>query len=219
MILSVGVTKGGGGKSTLSVTLAVERARKGKRVLLLNADKQKSCLKWATIREQHNITPHIPCEYVFGLGKDLPDAIEEYHKQYDDVVIDVGGRDTEELRGALTVSHFVLLPLKYAIFDAWEIGEMIEIIQEAQKFNRNLRGAFVVNEIAFNPTEEEITTLNAMLEPYEEVGVTNSGIMIRVRKCYWRAGGQGLNALEFDPNDKKAEREILSLYNLIYDGN
>ncbi|KKL80188.1 hypothetical protein LCGC14_2007240 [marine sediment metagenome] len=50
-IIVVGGVKGGSGKSTLSSNLAVLRSNAGKRVLLVDADEQRSISDWAEHRE------------------------------------------------------------------------------------------------------------------------------------------------------------------------
>lgn len=65
MIIVVGGIKGGSGKSTLTTNLTVNRALEGKRVLLVDADEQRSASDWAEllllmlagVTQQANVQP------------------------------------------------------------------------------------------------------------------------------------------------------------------
>ena len=57
LILTVGHTKGGVGKTTLAFLLAVARPREGRDVWLVDADPQGSALTAATIRAEAGRTP------------------------------------------------------------------------------------------------------------------------------------------------------------------
>ena len=55
MIVTVGNTKGGVGKTTIAVNLAVEAAKDGKTVLLIDTDPQGSSTAFRTEREKDDI--------------------------------------------------------------------------------------------------------------------------------------------------------------------
>ena len=52
MILTVGNVKGGVGKTTLAVNLAIARARAGMDVLLIDGDNQATALDFTTLRTE-----------------------------------------------------------------------------------------------------------------------------------------------------------------------
>lgn len=66
MIVVFGGEKGGTGKSTQSVIQAAYRAGQGREVLLLDADTQKSAMKWSAIRTQSDVQPFIACFPMYG---------------------------------------------------------------------------------------------------------------------------------------------------------
>lgn len=93
MILVVGGIKGGSGKTTIATNLATMRAIEGKKVVLVDADEQRSASDWADQRTQLGIT--VPQYLTVSLcGKGLYAQVEKLRPDYDDIIIDVGGRDT-----------------------------------------------------------------------------------------------------------------------------
>ena len=66
MIILIGSQKGGPGKTTIAVNLAVEFARQGKDVVLVDADSQRSAARWHADREEQGHTPRIACVEKLG---------------------------------------------------------------------------------------------------------------------------------------------------------
>ncbi|MFN3226053.1 MAG: AAA family ATPase [Hyphomicrobiales bacterium] len=54
-----GQQKGGVGKSTLAGNLAVGLAKRGRSVIILDTDKQQTCVKWGSRRKLNSIQPDI----------------------------------------------------------------------------------------------------------------------------------------------------------------
>lgn len=63
MILTIANTKGGVGKSTLAVNIAAARALLGKKVWLVDGDKQGSSQTAILIRSEANVEPGIACSH------------------------------------------------------------------------------------------------------------------------------------------------------------
>ena len=61
MILTVGNTKGGVGKTTLSVGIAITLARRGFDVWLVDADRQGTAQTAISIRAEASVQPGIAC--------------------------------------------------------------------------------------------------------------------------------------------------------------
>ncbi len=65
--------------------------------------------------------------------------------KYDDVVIDVGGRDTGSLRAALTVSDMLLVPVQPRTFDVWALDQSAALVKEAREINPDLKALAFLN--------------------------------------------------------------------------
>jgi chromosome partitioning protein len=107
MILTVGNTKGGVGKTTIAVNTAIVRAAAGRDVLLVDGDEQKTAITFTELRSAQLGQPGYTA--VSLQGSAIRTQVRQLTPKYDDIIIDVGGRDTGSLRAALTVSDTFLI--------------------------------------------------------------------------------------------------------------
>ena len=111
MIITVGNTKGGVGKTTIAVNLAIARALAGRDVWLIDGDRQGTAQTAISIRAEAGHTPGIACT-TYPDGPTLRAQVQQQGSKFDDVVIDAGGRDSTALRAALVLSDVLLVPLR-----------------------------------------------------------------------------------------------------------
>src|SRR3954469_439334 len=110
MMIVIAGEKGGSGKTTLATNLAVAQAARSP-VLLVNCDPQESSPHWVEQRRLHHPEARlIPCVSMRGerIGRDL-ESLEQAHET---LILDTGGRDSAELRAALTVADIAVLPVR-----------------------------------------------------------------------------------------------------------
>lgn len=201
MIIGVLSQKGGVGKTTIAVNLAATFAKSGLRVLLVDADPQGSALQWSAARDAE------PLFSVVGMAKatlhkELPDIARDYQV----VVIDGAPRVNELGRAAILASDLVLIPVQPSPYDIWAAAETVRLIQEAQQFKEDLKGAFVINrKIANTAIGRDVTEALAQFE-----GVPVLPMALHQRVIYAESAGQGLSVLEADPKGEAA-REVASL--------
>lgn len=141
MIIGFINQKGGVGKTTLSLNLAHYLALSGARVLLIDADKQKSATDWA---ESRGDTP-APFT-VIGMARDkmAHDAIR-MAADYDHVVID-GPRDAEAItRNVIIASDIVMLPIEPSAFSVNAAKTTVAQVEECQVIKPHLKCGFVVS--------------------------------------------------------------------------
>lgn len=210
MILSVGNIKGGVGKTTLAVNLAILRANEGKDVLLVDGDEQRTALTFTDLRSELLGQPGYTAVSLQGAA--LRTQIRQLTSKYDDIVIDVGGRDTGSLRAALTVTETLLIPMQPRSFDLWAIDQMIELITEAREINEGLRTLVVLNaaDAQGRDNEDAAAALN------EVPGMEILKVFIGRRKAFPNAASTGRAVTEYMPKDAKAIEELQSLAKVIY---
>ncbi len=132
MILTVGNTKGGVGKTTLAVNIAIARALTGRRVWLVDGDGQGTAQTAITIRADADHQPGIACSS-YPHGPALRSQVQCQGSLYDDIIIDAGGRDSTALRAALVLSDVLLVPFQPRSYDVWALNDIAELIKGSFK--------------------------------------------------------------------------------------
>lgn len=205
MILTIGNTKGGTGKSTIAVNLAIHQAKSHK-VLLIDGDEQKSSLFFTEFRGKNDYTA------VALTGLSLRQQVPNLAKDYDEVIIDVGGRDSGSLRAALTISDILVIPISPRTFDVWALEEMVLLFDEAQGFNEKLKGMVVLN-LGETRGHDNEAAQQAIVE-YQELTLLETVLMRR--KVYAESISKGLGVMEMKPRNSKAIAEFEHLVEEIY---
>ncbi|TPG48070.1 ParA family partition ATPase [Sphingomonas glacialis] len=200
MIVALLNQKGGVGKTTLALHLAGLWARQGRRVVVVDADPQKSALDWSQARGDTDC-PRLFA--VLGLSRDtLFREVPDLAAGADHVVIDGPPRIASLMRSALLAADLVLIPVQPSPLDGWASAEMLALLAEAQSFRPNLAARFVLNWCVGRTVIARETA--AALE-----GQAPSLLRARIaqRVLYAEAMGQGRLAFEQDP-DGPAAREL-----------
>jgi chromosome partitioning protein len=210
MILTVGNIKGGVGKTTLAVNLAIARANAGKDVLLVDGDEQHTAITFTELRAEQLGAPGYTAVSLQGAA--LRTQVRQLVPKYDDIVIDVGGRDTGSLRAALTVSETLLIPVQPRSFDIWAVDQMAELVKEAREINPDLRALAVIN--AADAQGRDNTDAGEAIKEVE--GITLLPVSIGRRKAFPNAAAGGKAVTEHTSKDVKATGELQALLKIIY---
>lgn len=210
MIIAVGGIKGGTGKTTLATNLAVLRSASGKKVLLVDADEQKSSSTWANQRYATGLETNWVNIQLFGKAVFL--EIPKLKKDYDDIIIDVGGRETRSLRAAVAVTDIFLIPFRPRSVDIWTLEDTVSLIAEMLPGNPNLRSYAIVNQADSRGVDNEETI--GILKEFKEFDTLE--FTIGARKVFDKAMSDGKGIGELQIQDKKAMQEIQALYDFLY---
>lgn len=212
MILTVCNTKGGVGKTTLALQLAIERARStGRSVWLIDGDRQGTAQIAITQRAEAGQTPALACSsYVDGPTLRAQIAAQASH--FDDVVIDAGGRDSSALRAALVCSDVALVPFQPRSFDVWALEDISGLLEEARAINLTLK-AFAVMNVADAYGRDNDDARDA-LEGFPQLVYLPTPI--GRRKAFANAGGAGLSVYELKPKDPKACTEVTAMLDAVF---
>lgn len=210
MKIVIGGIKGGSGKTTIATNLTVMRAAVGKKVLLVDADEQTSSSDWANQREAMGIETSWTTVKISGINTNK--QISRLEKDYDDIIIDVGGRNTTSQRSALFIADMFIIPFKPRSFDIWTAESVKEMIDEIISYNANLKCYALINQ-ADSRGSDNMDAMGIISKNYDlkcfDVSIAN-------RKSFGNAAAEGLGIIEMKIKDSKAVQEMKNLYESIF---
>lgn len=205
MIICFANQKGGVGKTTHSVNFSFECCIKQptKRTLLVDADLQRSIMKWSDKREislPNNLS-------IIGMAKKtLHRDILAIAEDYDFVIIDSPGRFTDIARSVLLASDIAIIPCTPSSYDTCATQETTVLIEEVRIFKPLICYFLINRKIANTTIGREITEELAKLD--SDIILLESTVCQRVS---WAKSSQGLSIQELKC-DKAAEEEMSSLW-------
>jgi chromosome partitioning protein len=204
MIILIGAQKGGSGKSTTAVNVCAELANQDRDVVLVDADRQSTAANWVSYREENPVLPTVHCLQKYD---NIRQTLLDLDKRYEFVVVDAAGRDSRELRTAMTAANIMIMPLRPSQPDLDTLPRMQEIIIEALDINPDLNVMGLLTMASTNPSVKEEQEALSFLDEYPEISSLKT--IIRERKTYRDAMSSGTGVVEM--NNPKAKREIKEL--------
>lgn len=204
MILLIGAQKGGCGKSTLAVNLAVEFTRLELDVCLVDADSQHTASNWAKERLESANTDISHVQLSGNINKPLKDL----ESRYGLVIVDVAGRDSRELRTAMLAADIVLTPFRPSQPDLDTLPNLVELTETSKDMNETLKCLAVITMAPSNPHVNETAEARECFAEYPEFTLCRT--VIRDRKAYRDSISDGASVIEWNNNKAKAEVQLLA---------
>ena len=148
--------KGGSGKTTVSTNIAAGLAYAGKRVLLLDLDRQRSACTWTSIRPGH-----LPAVHSFSPHPEVQPPKGDW------LVIDSpAGIHGKTLTHALKLADSVVIPVQPSLFDmSATAGFLAELVRE--KAVRSGRTRVGIVGVRVDARTKAASTLTAFLAQFE----------------------------------------------------
>jgi chromosome partitioning protein len=182
--------KGGAGKTTIAVHLAVEAATAGLRSLLLDLDPQASAARWAD-RRKDGVAVDVAVEAASRLDAALLQAERE---GYDLVVIDTAPHADQAALRAARVADLVLVPVRCSILDLDAVGASLDLCSLARRPSVVVLNAAPIRSRVVQEAAETVVRLGGEL----------SAAIIRERVALRHALVDGRVAREFEPSGPAA---------------
>jgi chromosome partitioning protein len=111
MLIAVVNQKGGAGKTTLSVHLAVHLFDQGLRVAFVDNDPQASATKWLG-----SVEPGVPLHSTYD-SRQLVDLLQQLNETHDVVIADAAPRLNDQTHVLMYFAKRVLIPVKPSVLD------------------------------------------------------------------------------------------------------
>ncbi len=201
MVISVTNLKGGVGKTTVSINIAVGLALKGYSICLVDSDReQRSATEW-----RDNRTKESPQITVVSVSeKQFTSEIKALRAKFDIVLIDGVPQLSELAQYTIGVSDLVLIPITPSLIDyrGFEIffRKFKEIKLMKEEIGGKVEGVVVMNRVQRNRLVNEIP------EAVESYGIRLLTNRLADRLAYKDTFTEGLGVLEY--KDEKARNEV-----------
>ena len=199
-IISLAAQKGGVGKTTVAVNLAVAAQLAGIKTALFDLDPQESAAAWSDLRADE--LPHVePIS-----ARRLPAALEAAKAAgFGLAILDTPPAAGEQAAEAVTRADLALIPCRPSLIDLEAIKRTAQLITATGR-----PGLVVLN--AAPPTASHL--LDDARQLAEATGLQVARAVLRERSAYKAAWPHGQGVCEYEP-ESKAAAEIDALLNVM----
>jgi chromosome partitioning protein len=202
MIIAIANSKGGVGKSTISVHLAAWLHEQGHRVTLADCDTQQSSSEW--IREA--------APQVKAVRLDNPDSILSelpvLNADADYVIADGPGSQNETSRALLLRADLAIVPCKASMLEVRALAQATEVLRVSQDIRGGAPRAVVVLSMVgktYRLTADMIDAAAALNLPLASQAMT-------LRQIYADAPGQGKVVWNMGRRARDAAEEVKQIF-------
>ncbi|WP_295534621.1 ParA family partition ATPase [uncultured Thioclava sp.] len=197
-IITIAQQKGGAGKTTLAVNLAIAFAKQNQRVAILDTDPQGSLGRWFMTRRELLGDPGVEfaTSSAWGVGYECT----KLSANNDIVIIDTPPKVDSDLKPALREADLVLVPVGSSLVDLWATDGVVDLAQRVDK-----TCLIVLNRVKSGTRLAEDVAAAAAAISSEVATIT-----LGHRVVYAETLGQGLSALEAGKSAATAEVNALA---------
>jgi chromosome partitioning protein len=190
-ILAMASLKGGTGKTTVGLNLAVTAEEAGVRTVIVDVDPQQASAKWGDLRGLTDRGPTVISAMAARLPQALDSAAQFGAKL---IVIDTAAHAEGILVSTIDAADLVLIPCRPTIVDLQYLAATVQLAA--------LRGkntAVVLNAVQPR-TNDRFQAAGAL----SDMGITLVPVGVSNLVAYARAITAGQGVTEFEPNGKAA---------------
>ena len=207
MIITITSQKGGSGKTTVGINLALVMAglKLNGNVALIDTDEQRSCIE--------TLQSHGPRENLtlYEVAEKPHRLIEKIKSDHDVIIIDTPPHSQEVVYQSAAVSNLVLMPLQPSPLDVRGVAKTVKAMEFIKKnHNPNLLCRFLINRA--NPRAILSNDIRETLTKFYPYPTLDS--VLQDREIYKRSLISGKSVFEYDKAGP-ASLEIEKLINEI----
>jgi len=202
MIIVVANSKGGVGKSTLSVHLAAWLHERGHKVILADCDMQQSSSEW-----MHEAVPEIHTVRLEDPNTIL-DELPILDRDCDFVIADGPGSNTETSRALLLRGDLAIFPCKASMLEARALAQATTLLRQAQ----DIRGGKPEGVVVLSMVGKQYRLTQDMRNAAAALQLRLAGPAITLKQIYADAPGQGAVVWQMGARGKEAAEELRSLF-------
>lgn len=200
--------KGGTGKTTATISCAVDwMVRKKRKVLVVDADPQRSLLTWSAVANEAKRP--VPTVVAMGAGLSQPGQLPALAKNHDVTLIDAPGRIDGIVRESLLVADLVIVPCQASAMDVWSLTESLDLVNKARLLRPKLNAALLLNRV-----QSRTTLTKSVRETLEATGVRLLASTLGDRVAFREAPAAGQGPTTYAPKSPAA-LEVQALVNEI----
>lgn len=190
--------KGGAGKTTLAVCLAVAAEQAGQTSVILDLDPQATACNWADRRQSD--TPAVTDVQPARLNAALERAASA---EVDIAFLDTPPRSEQSALAAARAADLILLPVRPQIYDLETIRATRELIAMAEQ----VKPAVVV----LNTVPARGSRHHQSEKAIQDMGLPVAQARLGQRAAYGDAAALGQTPIEYEPSGKAAQ-EVRNVY-------
>jgi chromosome partitioning protein len=187
--------KGGSGKSTLATNLATALHRRGRRVVLVDADPQGTARDWRAASPDGVDLPPV-------VALDRPQMLSSIPSLAADVVvIDTPAKAEAMAAGVVRVADLALIVIQPSGADVWASAATVKLIRSKLDVGGSIDAAFLVNRVSGS------TKLSKLIKQgdWNEYGFDQLDSTLGNRVAFAQALTDGLSVYDLADTAAKAE--------------
>lgn len=182
-VITVAQQKGGSGKTTIAVNLAIGFLKGGASVALLDTDPQGSLGRWFMTRREAGLEDlSFSTASAWGVSYEC----DKLKRDHDIVIVDTPPKVDADLRPALRESDLVIVPVSASQLDVWATESVLDLARRER----------CATMVVLNRAKSGTRVLEDVRAALDELDAGRADTVLGNRVAYAESLGQGRGVLE-----------------------